>query len=66
MGYQKLITYILNNEPGISLTAAGWKCIGQAGGGSWNVPSRKREDKHPTQLKLRFEISVLNQKEDKQ
>ena len=32
MGYHKLITYILDTEPGTSLTAAGWKCVGQAGG----------------------------------
>lgn len=57
MGYVKLITYILNSEPGTSLIAAGWKCIGQAGGGSWNTLSRRREDKHPLQTKIRFEIS---------
>lgn len=32
MGYKKLITYILDSESGTSLKAAGWKCIGQAGG----------------------------------
>lgn len=34
MGYKKLITYILDSESGTSLKAAGWKCIGQAGGGA--------------------------------
>ncbi len=34
MGWKKLITYILDTEPGTSLSAAGWKCLGQAGGGS--------------------------------
>jgi hypothetical protein len=29
--------------------------IGTAGGGSWNCPSRPRVDKHPTQLKIRWE-----------
>lgn len=57
MGYRKLITYILNNEPGTSLIAAGWKCIGQAGGGTWNTPARARSDKHPTQTKIKFEIT---------
>ncbi len=57
MGYKKLITYILDTEPGTSLTAAGWKCIGAAGGGSWSVPSRPRVDKHPTQGKLRWEVA---------
>ena len=42
MGYRKLITYILSSEPGTSLRAAGWKVIGEAGGGTWSRPSRPR------------------------
>lgn len=57
MGYKRLVTYILDTEPGTSLIAAGWKEIGRAGGLSWNVKSRPRVDKHPQQMKLRFEIS---------
>lgn len=56
LGYRKLITYILNTEPGTSLKASGWKLIGEKGGGSWSVPSRKRVDKHPLQKKILFEI----------
>lgn len=56
MGYERLITYILDSEPGTSLYAAGWKLIGQRGGLSWNVPSRPREDHAPKQMKLLFEI----------
>ena len=57
LGYQKLITYILDTEPGTSLTAAGFKCVGKAGGGTWDRPTcnRDRVDKHPLQGKLRFE-----------
>lgn len=58
MGYLKLITYILNSEPGTSLKACGWKLIGERGGGSWSVPSRPRVDKHPLQKKLLFEKSA--------
>lgn len=57
LGYSKLITYILNTEPGISLKASGWKLIGERGGGSWSVKSRPRVDKHPLQKKLLFEIT---------
>jgi len=57
MGYRKLITYILDTESGVSLTAAGWTCIGKRGGGSWSVPSRPRVDKFPTQAKLLFEVA---------
>jgi len=55
MGYRRLITYILAEEPGTSLHAAGWRLIGERGGGTWNTPSRPRIDKHPTQKKLLFE-----------
>jgi hypothetical protein len=40
MGYEKIITYTLENEDGASLRAAGWTYEGLAGGGDWNVPSR--------------------------
>jgi hypothetical protein len=55
MGYRKLVTYILDTEPGTSLQAAGWKCVGHAGGGEWGRASRPRVDKHPTQGKIRWE-----------
>lgn len=58
MGYRKLITYILESEPGTSLRAAGWKEIGKAGGLSWDTPSRPRVDKHPKQMKIRFEVTI--------
>jgi hypothetical protein len=53
-----LITYILDNEPGTSLKASGWKLIGERGGGSWSVPSRPRTDKHPLQPKQLFQIEI--------
>ena len=55
MGYRKLITYTLAEEGGASLRAAGFRCIGAAGGGSWDCPSRPRIDTHPMQQKLRWE-----------
>jgi hypothetical protein len=58
MGYRRLVTYILDTEPGTSLRSLGWKDIGVCGGGSWNRDERPRIDKHPTQPKLRFEIEV--------
>src|SRR5690349_5441401 len=36
LGYKRLITYILQSESGTSLRAAGWKLIGETGGGTWN------------------------------
>jgi hypothetical protein len=44
MGYRRLITYTLPDEGGASMRAAGWRLVGQRGGGNWNVPSRPRID----------------------
>ena len=72
MGYEKIITYILESENGASLRASGWTLEKEnAGGGSWNVPSRPRElepiqlslfpqkQKHPTEKKRRY-CKMLN------
>ena len=58
LGFKRIGTYILKSEPGSSLRAAGWKLIGERGGGSWSVPSRPRVDKHPLQTKLLFEATA--------
>lgn len=58
LGYRKAITYTLASEQGSSLRAAGWRCIGAAGGGSWSRRSRPRVDQHPTQTKLRWETAA--------
>lgn len=55
LGYKRLVTYTLATEDGSSLRGADWRCIGEAGGGSWSCRSRPRVDKHPTLLKLRWE-----------
>jgi hypothetical protein len=57
MGYRRLITYVLKEEPGTSLKAAGWESLYQTAGGSWNVPSRPRIDKHPLGQKTLWAIS---------
>lgn len=65
MGYRKVITYTLVSEPGTSLKASGWKDCGEAGGTSWDMPSRHREEyqetlfgtvrKYPNEKKIRWE-----------
>lgn len=57
LGYRRLVTYVLAEESGVSLRAAGWRCIGEAGGGSWNRIARPRVDTHPTQTKIRWEAA---------
>jgi len=44
MGYARLITYTFPEEGGVSLRAAGWRLLGQRGGGNWNCKSRPRID----------------------
>jgi hypothetical protein len=55
LGYRRLITYTLPEEGGASLRGAGFKLLGEAGGGSWSRKDRPRVDLHPTQQKLRWE-----------
>lgn len=57
LGYRKIVTYTLPEEGGASLRAAGWRCIGEAGGGSWSRRERPRVDTHPLQEKLRWEMT---------
>ena len=57
MGYRRLVTYILADELGTSVRAAGWKEVAATRGGSWSRKNRPRVDRHPTQGKIRFEIA---------
>jgi hypothetical protein len=54
MGYERVVTYTLDEEPGSSLFGAGWTLDGVTDGRSWSVPSRPREDKHPLGIKKRW------------
>lgn len=50
-GYRRGLTYILASETGASLRAAGWRFLWHVPGRSWDTPSRRRTDKHPTEDK---------------
>jgi hypothetical protein len=54
MGYSKIITYILESEPGVSLKAAGWHKEADIKGHTWNTPSRPRQTTAPTCDKQRW------------
>jgi len=58
LGYTRLITYTLEDEPGTSLKAAGWVQTATVQGRSWSCPSRPRTDKHPTVDKVRWEAPL--------
>lgn len=57
LGYKRIGTYILATESGITMRAAGWKLLSEAGGGSWSRAIRPRVDKHPTQKKLLWQAT---------
>lgn len=59
MGYLKVVTYTLPEESGSSLRAVGWSRVsGFVGGGSWTRRARPRQDKAPTQEKIRWECDL--------
>jgi hypothetical protein len=57
MGYDKCITYILEDEPGTSLKAAGWKFEALTQGGTWNSAKRPRAQTAPTCRKQRWSVT---------
>lgn len=59
MGYKKLVTYILESENGASIRAAGWKCVGKAGGLRWTGKRKPEVDLYPAQMKMRYEIGDM-------
>lgn len=55
LGYLRLVTYTLPEEGGASLRGAGWRIVGECGGGAWSRQGRPRVDDHPQQIKIRWE-----------
>ena len=59
MGYKRIQTYILGEEPGVTLVAADWTSQGEAGGGQWkHTDGRPRRTDQPTELKERWAKSL--------
>lgn len=57
LGYAKLITYLRQDEPGVSMKASGWTFEQEIRARSWNMPSRPRTDK--TEIVRRTRWSVV-------
>jgi len=62
-GYRRWLTYLLASEwdrfdetgkriGGAGVRAVGWKELWRVDGRSWDTPSRRRTDKHPTEDKV--------------
>lgn len=58
MGFKKIQTYILNDEPGTSLIAAGWQYEGDTRGGDWasskTYKAQGRRQDQPQSPKKRY------------
>lgn len=54
IGYQRIQTYILADEPGTTLRAAGWTLDAFVPGGKWSYGRRGGNDRHPTGPKQRW------------
>lgn len=54
MGYEHIVTYIYEYEPGTSLKASGWEFETITRATSWNVPSRPRRNQLPLINKQRW------------
>lgn len=55
MGYRRVQTYTVADEPGVTLVASGWACEGEAGGGQWkHTDGRPRRTDQPTGSKTRW------------
>ena len=54
MGYEKIITYILDSETGTSLKATGWHKEADIKGHTWDMPGRPRNQTAPTCDKQRW------------
>jgi hypothetical protein len=53
-GFEKVITYTMDDESATILKAVGWTAEATTKGRSWSAPSRIREDKTPTVNKVRW------------
>ena len=62
MGFERIQTFILEEETGVSLRASGWEFEQISAGGDWNTPSRGgRRTDQPQQAKQRWK-KELNKK----
>lgn len=54
LGYDRVVTYTREDEPGVTPHAAGFVCEGPAGGGEADRPSRRRAPSEDPSPKVRW------------
>lgn len=59
LGYESIQTFILAEEPGTSLIAAGWHFDGESGGGDWTRASKPNRRQDQPQGKKHRYVKVL-------
>lgn len=65
MGFRRIQTYILEEEPGTSLRGAGWRSEGVAGGGQWkHTDGKARRTDQPTAPKERWALDLATTRPD--
>lgn len=59
LGYERIQTYILSSEDGVSLRASGWESLGEAGGGQWkHTDGKPRRTDQPTEKKEKWSLRL--------
>jgi hypothetical protein len=59
LGFARIQTYILDEEPGTTLRASGWRDEGEAGGGQWkHTDGKPRRTDQPACRKARWEKTL--------
>ena len=59
LGYQRIQTFIMADEPGTSLKAAGWTDDGESGGGDWTRTSKPNRRQDQPQCPKRRYVKML-------
>lgn len=61
LGYHFVQTWILDEEPGVSLRAAGWTLLSDTPGKGWSQPTRPRpDDPAPRGVKQKYYKRITN------
>jgi hypothetical protein len=58
-GFERILTYTVAGEPGVTLAAAGWTPESRTVGRSWDSPSRPRDGETPRGDKVRWSRTLV-------
>lgn len=58
LGFERIQTFVLPSESGVSLRASGWECLGTTKVGSWQTRPGRRTDQ-PQEQKVKWEKRLI-------